>query len=194
MVTNGRGDRRTEILDSAAALFAAKGVNGTTVREIADEVGMLSGSLYHHFGSKDEMVEAILTSYVDGILARYAEIGEASPRERLAALIHASIEIACQQPHATEIYQANARQLSALAPAAVSEGAMKIQQTWLAAITAGVEAGELRSDVDPRTFYRLLRDAMWLTVRWYDARRDGYSVQQLADDCTTIFLDGFTAR
>jgi len=53
-------DRRDVILERAADLFARQGVAATTVREIADAVGILSGSLYHHFASKDEIVDAIV--------------------------------------------------------------------------------------------------------------------------------------
>ncbi len=49
-------ERRDEILAIAAQLFAERGFAATTVREIADAAGILSGSLYHHFDSKASMV------------------------------------------------------------------------------------------------------------------------------------------
>jgi AcrR family transcriptional regulator len=58
------GDRHDQILAAAAELFARKGVAATTVREIADQVGILSGSLYHHFDSKEAMVDEILSPYL----------------------------------------------------------------------------------------------------------------------------------
>ena len=76
-------DRRGVILASAAELFARKGVSATTVREIADAVGILSGSLYHHFESKDAIVAEILAGYLRDIQDRYAtvlEAGRARPR------------------------------------------------------------------------------------------------------------------
>ena len=189
-------DRRTVILETAAELFARQGINGTTVRDIADKVGMLSGSLYHHFPSKDAMVEAILGEYVDDIVERYAAVVAevAEPRQRLDRLIHVSIETAFAHPHATEIYQANAPQLAQSGSAALKAGARSIQQTWLSTIKDGVAAGVLRDDVEPNVFYRMLRDALWLSVRWYRPRRGGSSVEKLADDCTAIFLEGFTRR
>lgn len=48
-------DRLSEILDVAAQLFAAKGYSGTSIRDVADRVGMLSGSLYHHIKSKEDL-------------------------------------------------------------------------------------------------------------------------------------------
>ncbi|HUA94760.1 MAG TPA: hypothetical protein VMB82_04455, partial [Acidimicrobiales bacterium] len=74
--------------------------------------------------------------------------------------------------------------------AAVRETSRDIQRTWLCVIEAGVASGEFRDDVDPAVFYRLLRDAVWLSVRWW--RPD--SVDRLADDAATIFLTGYTAR
>src|SRR3546814_13386895 len=52
--------RRREILDAAAEVFAATGVVAATVRDIGERAGLLSGSLYHHFSSKEEMVAEIL--------------------------------------------------------------------------------------------------------------------------------------
>ena len=45
--------RREELLQIAGALFAQRGFKNTTVRDIADAAGILSGSLYHHFDSKE---------------------------------------------------------------------------------------------------------------------------------------------
>ena len=62
--------RRSEIVTIAAELFAAKGYASTTVREIADAAGILSGSLYHHFDSKESMIEALLRDFLERIDAR----------------------------------------------------------------------------------------------------------------------------
>src|SRR5215470_396716 len=101
------GDRHDQILAVAAELFASKGVAATTVREIADEVGILSGSLYHHFESKEAMVDEIVTSYLDDLRTRYKRVmaADTDPRTRLHDLIVASLEVVEAHPHATEIYQ-----------------------------------------------------------------------------------------
>jgi hypothetical protein len=38
-------------------------------------------------------------------------------------------------------------------------------------------------------FYRLMRDAVWLSVRWFKPTQ-GYPISRLADECTSIFMDG----
>ena len=55
----GNENRREALLDAAAAMFAAKGYDGTSIRDIAGAVGMLPGSLYYHFKSKEELLLAV---------------------------------------------------------------------------------------------------------------------------------------
>ena len=62
---NKRADsRRRLLLDEAAALFCQKGYEGTSIRNIATAVGMLPGSIYCHFPSKDELFFAV---YEEGV-------------------------------------------------------------------------------------------------------------------------------
>jgi len=189
-------DRRAIILASAAELFARKGVGATTVREIADAVGILSGSLYHHFESKDAIVAEILTGYLRAIQDRYAAVlaSGKSPAESLHDLVLTSLQVAGEQPQATAIYQ-NDRAWLRERPrfAHVLAGAADIQRTWLLVIEKGVAEGSFRADIAPRVFYRLIRDAVWLSVRWHHPAGE-YPASQLADDITAVFLDGFSAR
>ena len=186
------GDRRERILVSAAALFARKGVAATTVREIADDVGILSGSLYHHFESKEAMVDEIVTSYLEDLRTRYKNVlaGETDPRTRLHDLVVASLEVAEAHPHATEIYQNDVNYLTQLERFSYLRNAGKeVQNTWLEVINAGVTHGVFRSDLDAKIVYRLMRDAVWLSVRWFKPTRD-YPTARLAENCTSLFLDG----
>lgn len=187
-------DRRELIVTSAAELFARKGIAATTVREIADAVGVLSGSLYHHFESKDAIVNEVLSSYLDVIHERYAAVlgGDKTPAEGLHDLVLASLQIAEELPHPTAIYQNELHYLREQPSfATVQKAAGDVQRTWLKVIEAGVADGSFRDDIDPRVFYRLIRDAVWLSVRWH--RPHGkYSTRQFAEDVTAIFLHGYS--
>ena len=134
-------DRRGLILASAAEMFARKGIGATTVREIADAVGVLSGSLYHYFESKDAIVEEILTGYLDAIQARYADVlaSTKSPAESLHDLVLASLQVASERPNATAIYQNELHYLRERKPFKdVLDSAAAIQRTWLHIIEKGV--------------------------------------------------------
>jgi len=189
-------DRREHILASAAALFARKGVAATTVREIADEVGILSGSLYHHFESKEAIVDEIISSYLEDLRARYKRVlaSDADPRTRLHDLVVASLDVVEAHPHATEIYQNDVSYLSRLERFAyLKTTAREVQACWIEVINAGVAQGAFRPDIEPKILYRLMRDAVWLSVRWFKPRRD-YPVSRLAEDCTSLFIDGLAHR
>lgn len=60
------GTRRTEILDTAATLFASSGLR-TSLKEIADACGILPGSLYHHFESKEAIIVELVERYRDDL-------------------------------------------------------------------------------------------------------------------------------
>jgi TetR/AcrR family transcriptional regulator, cholesterol catabolism regulator len=67
-------NRREALLDTAAAMFAAKGYDGTSIRDIAGAVGMLPGSMYYHFKSKEDLLLAV---YRKGVARFEAAIAEA---------------------------------------------------------------------------------------------------------------------
>ena len=60
---------REEILDAAAELFTTQGYANTSTRSIADAVGMRQSSLYHHFSTKDDILEVLLAGTVASGLA-----------------------------------------------------------------------------------------------------------------------------
>jgi AcrR family transcriptional regulator len=189
-------DRRELIVSTAAEMFARKGIRSTTVREIADVVGVLSGSLYHYFSSKDQIVKEILMGFLDTIRAEYDEVlGRGlGAAETLRAVVLASLQVARQQPDATAIYQNELRYLRESPQYSdVQAAAADVQRVWLGVIERGVADGAFRDDIAPRVFHRLIRDAVWLSGRGQHPDA-GYSTDQLADAITSIFLDGFAAR
>lgn len=188
-------DRRSAILSSSADLFARYGVASTTVRQIADEVGVLSGSLYHYFPSKDTIVHEIVTTYLDHLREQYREAlaEDDLPRKRLERLITTSLRVAASRPSATLVYQNELNHIREMSGNdEVKAATAEVQQIWLGVIDEGRADGSFRTDIDPKVFYRFVRDAVWLSVRWY--RPEGpYTMDQLVADCSSIFLEGFAA-
>jgi len=76
-VVDGRTtDTRERILVEASELFAVRGYHGTTTREIADAVGIRQPSLFHHFPTKGEILQALLASDLDRAVPMAEEIAE----------------------------------------------------------------------------------------------------------------------
>ncbi|MEO1194014.1 MAG: TetR/AcrR family transcriptional regulator [Pseudomonadota bacterium] len=104
-----QNNRRHKVLAAAAKLFAAKGLSGTSMRDIASATGMLPGSLYYYFPSKDELFLQVHADAVADIDARVVEAleGVSDPWERLEAAAGAHLEgllrrdgtVAIVQPH-----------------------------------------------------------------------------------------------
>ncbi len=62
-------ERRNEILDAADELFAQKGFDGTSTNDILEKVGIARGTLYYHFKSKEDIMDALIERYNDRILS-----------------------------------------------------------------------------------------------------------------------------
>lgn len=185
-------DRREVILERAADLFAKQGVAATTVREIAEAVGILSGSLYHHFASKEAIVDAIVSSFMHDLVARYDLVlaTERDPASRLRGLVHASIATSADHPHATEIYQNDARYLQAAdGPTVVRQSARSVRAAWVKVLEEGAASGAFRNDVPVKVIYPLLRDGLWLTARWFVPSKS-YGYGELAADYVKVFVEG----
>ena len=187
--------RRTVILTSAARLFAEKGFAATTVREIADSVGVLSGSLYHHFPSKEAIVGEVVDGYLRDLLTGYREVlaRDLPPREAVHALVVASAEAIIRHPHATDIYRRERRRVHEQADAQkLVDAAAEVKQTWLTVLEQGRAGGIFRSDVPTWIAYRLIRDALFHSS---PVSMPGTSAPAaaLAESFAAVVLDGLTA-
>jgi len=83
--------RREAIVDKAAALFAKKGFLGTSISELAKACAMSKSLLYHYYGSKEEVLNAVMLSHIDQLVADVdAVVGQdLAANDKLEALIHA---------------------------------------------------------------------------------------------------------
>src|SRR6478752_8957420 len=198
MSTNKRAfqapTRRDELLELAAAMFAERGLRATTVRDIADSAGILSGSLYHHFSSKEEMVDELLRGFLDWLFSRYQEIvaTEPNPLDRVKGLFMTSFE-AIEDRHAqVVIYQDEAKRLSALPQFAFVDARNREQRKmWVDVLKQGVAEGCFRPDLDVDLVYRFIRDTTWVSVRWYQPGGP-LTAEQVGRQYLAIVLGGIT--
>ncbi|WP_141576587.1 TetR/AcrR family transcriptional regulator [Actinomadura sp. WMMA1423] len=163
-------DRRARLLAVAAELFATQGYAGTTVRDIADKSGILPGSIYHHFSSKEDMLDVILRDFLSPLYEGFSEIERQGddPREALSKLIRVSFAWIVEAPHAVAVYQSESDNLIGQeAFEYVADYSLKIEQIWLRVLTAGQTSGVFRPDLDIKVSYLFIRDSIWSSVRWY---------------------------
>jgi TetR/AcrR family transcriptional regulator, cholesterol catabolism regulator len=189
-------ERREALVQIAAELFADQGYRATTVRHIGDAAGVLSGSLYHHFDSKETILDELLSSYLEDLLDTYRTVvrGDATPAGALRELVRVSFRSMSEHRAAITVLQNERNYLRGLARFGyLTEVEAEVRRIWITVLRDGVAAGEFRGDLDPLVTYRFLRDSVWVAVRWF--RRDGsLSADQLAEHYLTLIFDGLTER
>ncbi|HWJ81565.1 MAG TPA: TetR/AcrR family transcriptional regulator [Nocardioides sp.] len=186
--------RRAELLAIAGRLFAERGFRNTTVRDIADAAGILSGSLYHHFDSKESMVDELLDTFQQGLFAEYDDIeaSDRTPLAKLEAVIRSSFDAIDQHHSEVAIFQNDATYLAGFERFGyLIERNERFEKLWRGLLQEAVASGELRDDLDIDLVYRFIRDTVWVAVNWY--RPGGaLSATEVADQYLSILLKGIS--
>ena len=184
--------RREELLSIAAQLFADRGFKNTTVRDIADAAGILSGSLYHHFDSKESMIDEILSSFQEELFRQYDEVmaADVDTRTKVERIVRLSFAAIDQHHSEVAIFQNEATYLLGFERFGyLADRNRQFRQVWMTLLESGGAEGALRPDLDAELVFRFIRDTVWVAVRWY--RPGGaMSADEVADQYLSILLDG----
>jgi AcrR family transcriptional regulator len=181
--------RRNEILAAAAELFAEKGFAGTTVRDIADSVGILSGSLYHHFTAKEDMVEEIFTAYFDELDLRWDAI-LAGPDDivlKFEAMLTALLDNVDSHTAAARLLTHDWLSLRHLGDFEVRWD--KIEKLWVKVIRQAVEERKFRDDVEPALLFSMAMDVIRGLSGWYHPG-GRYSIGRVSKAYVGVLMTG----
>ena len=146
-----RSERRTQMVGLAGDLFAEKGFRATTVREIADAAGILSGSLYHHFDSKESIADEILSSFLNEVLTDYraAAASAGSPRAVLEQIVRSTSHTLSRHRAALAMLQNDWTYFAGQPRFGYLRKAVReIERTWITQLERGKESGDFRADLD----------------------------------------------
>jgi AcrR family transcriptional regulator len=189
------GARRSEILDTAAELFASSGLR-TSLKEVADACGILPGSLYHHFESKEALVVELVERYHDDLDAiaetAVATLGAAHPEPIKEQIVSLGAAIAaCAQRHRAALlltlYEPPSGAGDQLVRV-VRRAPLAIEKAMLDLFVAGNETGYLRDGVDLETMAnRLCQVLLHVSLGVFKDVRVAEEVPTLR--CRTV-LDG----
>ncbi|MBQ0832249.1 TetR/AcrR family transcriptional regulator [Marinobacter sp.] len=178
---------RGRLLREAARLFREKGYERTTVRDLAAAVGIQSGSLFHHFRTKEEILKAVMVETIRlNTAVMQAAMSEAnSSREKLRALISAELEsINGQTGEAMAVLVFEWRSLSEASQAEVLELRDIYEALWLDVLSGLKDEGALNAD--PFVVRRMLTGALSWTVTWYRPDRGGLTQDGLTDQVVAM--------
>lgn len=191
-----KADRsRDRLLIAAARLFRDEGYHAATMRRIAALAGMEAGSAYYHFGSKTEILDAVLDRGLrelhESASAWWDDHKDAPFREAFSRMVDRHMQFL----HAhSDFTSANIRLFSVL------DDGLRARHRPLRQAYAGLwddmlshyrGAGALRSDIAIRPLRQFTLGALNWTVEWFDA--DRYEVDELSSRVTRLLLDGISA-
>lgn len=185
------GNRRGELLRSAARLFRRKGFDGTSTRDIAAAAGMQSGSPFYHFKSKGALLYAVMDEGMRRAIERQQKALAAAPAglgpdARLRILIRNHFDVLLgADSDFIPVMLYEARSITPRQRAALAELQSEYESPWVPVLDALHAAGRLRADV--KLARLLMFGALNWSAQWYDHRK-GASLDELAQASFDLFI------
>jgi AcrR family transcriptional regulator len=182
--------RKQEIRIAAARLFREKGFTASSVRDIANAVGLGAASLYNHIGSKDELLTSICfrcaVMFSDGM--KEIDSRAVSPVEKLEALIRLHINIALHDNSSITVFNDEWRHLQEPALSEFLTMRRAYERTYLRIIQDGIDQG-LFIETDPQLMYQVILSSLrWLHMP--GVKKTKLTEDQLATQIINILIKG----
>jgi AcrR family transcriptional regulator len=186
--------RFKDILDAAAKVFRKKGYHHASISDIAAEVGLQKGSLYHHIKGKEELLYEIVMSALDLYvkLLRSIVIYGNPTDESIRKAIIAHMEPIGIQFDYIYVFINEMKHLPEKYRKETDSGLEHYERLWINMLEEGKACGLLRPDVDSKmTMLSIFGMCNW-TVRWY--RPEGkYTITDIAEIYARNLLAGIKA-
>jgi TetR/AcrR family transcriptional regulator, cholesterol catabolism regulator len=183
-------DRKAQILGHAARMFSEQGYQATSMRTLAEAVGIEAASLYSHFPSKESILRAIAWSCADDFFRQVEPIVRSSlhTRAKLRAMIVAHVEVLLRNQSASAVFADEWRQLGPDLRAAYSHLRDRYEQLFREVIYQGVVENLFRN-AEPKYSALILLSALNGTAQWY--RVGGpMSAAETAELLADVLIDG----
>ncbi|MGI5255869.1 TetR/AcrR family transcriptional regulator [Streptomyces angustmyceticus] len=185
--TERKGDlRERAILDTCEALLADKGYHAMTVGDIAQGAGITRGALYFYFGSKQEVVVALVARTVEHLWERSRTTAQADePRQAIAEAMQRTVEL--WNEHG--LVMRTAIDLSLTVPE-IGELWSHTADLFITAITAVLERAGIQAGTEPEQASAMARALCWMIERtFYHASQESRETLQGASaTCEHIWL------
>jgi AcrR family transcriptional regulator len=184
--------RQDEVYATAAKLFATRGYHATRMQDIADELGMLKGSLYYYFDSKEDLIVKITSGRIEELYEAIKAVVNTgySPTQKLTLAIDEHIRFFQEHVHIYTIFVreqlANINDGTANSADVMNK---KYQNLFRQILQEGIDAGEFSADTDTQIIMRAILGMCNYTWSWYEP--DGrIPVRELARMFTQMILGG----
>ena len=190
MLKNITQNRRAEIIEIAAKLFKIKGFTATTMRDIAEQVGIEAASMYNHIKSKDEILQAICFKISNEYISQLNAIENQSksPVEKIKELIRLHVRIIITDIDSISVANNEWKHLSEEALTVFKDARRDYEQRFATIIEAGIAAGELQPINISVALFTILSAVRWVEL-WYKNDRE-ISPEILEENIISLLMNG----
>jgi AcrR family transcriptional regulator len=180
--------RRAELTRIAARLFAAKGYQGTSLADLAEELGVQKPSLYHHIAAKEDLLWEVAWEGANAFHAALDAVPADVPApERIRLALRGHLGVVAGQLDIATVFVREWRYLEGERHEAFVAERRCYEERIRDLFRDGVEGSELRTDLDVPTAALLFLSAANWAYTWL---RPGADTDQLADRLFAALLDG----
>jgi AcrR family transcriptional regulator len=183
--------RDREVLDAAARIFYERGYSDASVQDVADELGILKGSLYHYIDSKEDLLFRLLEETHDEIyeiLEEVAALEGVNPLERLEIYIRKQVEYNIDNLLRVSVYYHDLERLTEARRKAIVDRRRE-HENWVIDVIKEAQASGLADPgLDPKTAARCIFATIIWTYRWFRKGRDAR--EKVASTCAAFALCG----
>ena len=179
-------ERKQQLLESALELFCEKGVDGTTMHQLAEHAGVSYGLFYHYFSSKDEVLNtAVRQTTVLPLIEEFLSAHDEPARSLLMGLPAFYLEVMETRREIVWLLFTESRKRPGLAEK-LSELAVDFRKTLSDYLKARASQGEVREGIDLDVATRLIWSYLFMRFLWIESEPD-------AELHMSIILDGLCA-
>lgn len=186
--------RRQEVMDVAARIFSEKGYEATSIQEIAEEVGILKGSLYYYIETKEDLLFGVIKAAYDAALGvvRELERRDGSALELIEALVYRHAEVFAATQVQSSVFFKEFRALSDDRQKEIREAGDIYSRFLRSQIRRGQGAGEIDPGINPRLAAIGIIGMMNSMAFWY--RPDGpATAEQIGSEFSRLVIGGLRA-
>jgi AcrR family transcriptional regulator len=181
-------ERRSELTRIAARLFAERGYQGTSLADLAEELGVQKPSLYHHIDSKEDLLWEVAWEGAEAFHAGLDAVPvELAATERIRLALRAHLAVVAGQLDVATVFVREWRHLGGERRERFLAERRRYEERIRELFRDGVEQSELRTDLDVATAALLVLSAANWAYTWL---RPGSSTDELADRLFAVLLDG----
>jgi TetR/AcrR family transcriptional regulator, cholesterol catabolism regulator len=176
-------------------VFAARGYHGASTQDIADRLGMRQASLYYYFPSKEAALELVCLRGVEGYVehALAAANGPGTAIDKLAAILGSHLSAMSEHAAFSRAFLRERRFLPPAARRRIGRVARRYERIVEGVLEAGIAAGELRADLDPKLAMLGILGMVNAAVDWHD-KKPGLTAGRIAAGFTRLAVAGIAAK